>query len=147
MNGHECYTINIWSRTISAVHKRSYYLCHCCRTLILFQSLFKNSSRSKAIWRTTDSSTNFASNDQEVIAYANTQLQVLDSNIKNNCTSENRGINIVQQTIVLDVHSGEWTLIRVDIQELKKNKKQASNYTNCSKIFQAEKSSKASSIW
>lgn len=45
------YTNEVGSRTKYAVYRRSYHLCHYCRTLILFRSVFMNSSRSKRIWR------------------------------------------------------------------------------------------------
>lgn len=52
------------------------------------------------------------------------------------CTTENRGINVVQTFLA---NSDDWRFLRVGIQETKKNKKQASNYTTVPKYFQQEK--------
>lgn len=50
---------------------------------------------------TIDSTTNLASNDQEALAYATTQLHALDSDIRRICTTENRGIDVVQTFVLV----------------------------------------------
>lgn len=103
MNGHRSYTItldqdpNMQSTDAAIIADNAAYPPSIAITI---QKFFKKQMHLK---KPVDFAMNFVSNDQEVLAYAMTQLQVLDSDLKRICTTENRGIDMFRPVFLLQI--------------------------------------------